>query len=188
VLRVCLLVHVTGAVSVVARYASALANALHHAAAEFPELSLRLLITARRARAFRARHIAVELARGAFANANAGGRRILSQQVQAFGADIDLLHFFEIRRDLSDRELDGMCRGTSILVLPSEYEDFGFTALEATARGCLVPASDIPALREVSGNWALPAPGRRRGCACDAARAFGSKARQPPRAPWHGDG
>ena len=64
----------------------------------------------------------------------------------------------EIRRDVSDREVDSLYRGASALVLPSHYEGFGFTALEAMARGCPVLASDIPALREVSGEgaWLLP--------------------------------
>jgi glycosyltransferase involved in cell wall biosynthesis len=64
----------------------------------------------------------------------------------------------EIRRDVSDRELDGLYRGAAMLVLPSRYEGFGFTALEAMARGCPVLESDIPALREVSGDgaWLLP--------------------------------
>jgi glycosyltransferase involved in cell wall biosynthesis len=64
----------------------------------------------------------------------------------------------EIRPDASDREVDGLYRGAAMLVLPSRYEGFGFTALEAMARGCPVLESDIPALREVSGDgaWLLP--------------------------------
>jgi glycosyltransferase involved in cell wall biosynthesis len=64
----------------------------------------------------------------------------------------------EIRRDASDREVDGLYRGAAMLVLPSRYEGFGFTALEAMARGCPVLESDIPGLREVSGDgaWLLP--------------------------------
>ena len=64
----------------------------------------------------------------------------------------------EIRRDVSDPEVDRLYRGASVLLLPSRYEGFGFTALEAMARDCPVVASDIPALREVSGDgaWLLP--------------------------------
>jgi glycosyltransferase involved in cell wall biosynthesis len=64
----------------------------------------------------------------------------------------------EIRRDVSDLEVDRLYRGASMLLLPSRYEGFGFTALEAMARGCPVLASDIPALREVAddGAWLLP--------------------------------
>jgi len=68
----------------------------------------------------------------------------------------------EIRRDASDSEVDGLYRGASMLVLPSRYEGFGFTALEAMSRGCPVLESDIPALREVSGDgaWLLPVDDR----------------------------
>jgi glycosyltransferase involved in cell wall biosynthesis len=64
----------------------------------------------------------------------------------------------EIRRSASDEEVDALYRGASALVLPSRYEGFGFTPLEAMARGCPVLASDIPALREVSGDGALLLP------------------------------
>jgi glycosyltransferase involved in cell wall biosynthesis len=64
----------------------------------------------------------------------------------------------EIRRGISDGELDRLYRDASVLALPSRYEGFGFTALEAMARGCPVLAGDIPALREVCGDgaWLLP--------------------------------
>jgi glycosyltransferase involved in cell wall biosynthesis len=64
----------------------------------------------------------------------------------------------QILREVSDRELDRLYRGASMLVLPSKYEGFGFTALEAMSRGCPVLASDIPALREISadGAWLIP--------------------------------
>ena len=52
----------------------------------------------------------------------------------------------------------GLYRGASALVLPSLYEGFGFTPLEAMSRGCPVVASDIPAVREVSGDGALLVP------------------------------
>jgi glycosyltransferase involved in cell wall biosynthesis len=57
-----------------------------------------------------------------------------------------------------DRELDRLYRGATALLLPSRYEGFGFTPLEAMARGCPVLASDIPAVREVSGSGALLLP------------------------------
>jgi glycosyltransferase involved in cell wall biosynthesis len=64
----------------------------------------------------------------------------------------------EILRGISDGELDRLYRDASVLALPSRYEGFGFTALEAMARGCPVLAGDIPALREVCGDggWLLP--------------------------------
>ncbi len=64
----------------------------------------------------------------------------------------------EIRRDVGDAELEGLYRGATALMLPSLYEGFGFTSLEAMARGCPVVASDIPALREVSGEGAMLVP------------------------------
>ncbi len=68
----------------------------------------------------------------------------------------------EVRRDVNDDELDRLYRTAAMVVLPSRYEGFGFTALEAMARGCPVLASDIPALREISGDgaWLLPADDR----------------------------
>ena len=64
----------------------------------------------------------------------------------------------ELRSEVSDAELERLYRSAAALVLPSVYEGFGFTALEAMGRGCPVLASDIPALREVSGSGALLLP------------------------------
>lgn len=55
----------------------------------------------------------------------------------------------------SDRDVDRLYRSALALAMPSRYEGFGFTPLEAMARGCPVLASDIPAHREVSGSGAL---------------------------------
>jgi glycosyltransferase involved in cell wall biosynthesis len=63
-------------------------------------------------------------------------------------ADIDLIE----RPD--DTRVDNLYRTATALVLPSTYEGFGFTPLEAMARGCPVVASDIPAIREVAGTGA----------------------------------
>jgi glycosyltransferase involved in cell wall biosynthesis len=60
--------------------------------------------------------------------------------------------------DASDADLDALYRSALALVLPSTYEGFGFTPLEAMARGCPVLASDIPALREISGAGATLLP------------------------------
>lgn len=64
----------------------------------------------------------------------------------------------ELRSGTSDADLDQLYRGARALLLPSLYEGFGFTTLEAMARECAVLASDIPALREVCGDgaWLLP--------------------------------
>jgi glycosyltransferase involved in cell wall biosynthesis len=58
----------------------------------------------------------------------------------------------------SDRDVDALYRSALALVMPSRYEGFGFTPLEAMARACPVLASDIPAHREVSGTGALLVP------------------------------
>jgi glycosyltransferase involved in cell wall biosynthesis len=60
-----------------------------------------------------------------------------------------------LRTGISDAELDELYRGALALALPSLYEGFGFTALEAMGRDCPVLASDIPALREVCGTGAM---------------------------------
>jgi glycosyltransferase involved in cell wall biosynthesis len=64
----------------------------------------------------------------------------------------------ELRHDVGDDELDRLYRQATALVLPSRYEGFALTPLEAMARGCPVLASDIPAVAEVSGDgaWLLP--------------------------------
>jgi glycosyltransferase involved in cell wall biosynthesis len=58
----------------------------------------------------------------------------------------------------SDGDVDRLYRSAIALVMPSIYEGFGFTPLEAMARDCPVLASDIPAIREVSGSGALLVP------------------------------
>jgi glycosyltransferase involved in cell wall biosynthesis len=64
----------------------------------------------------------------------------------------------ELRTQASDAEIEGLYRSATALVLPSTYEGFGFTPLEAMSRDCPVVASDIPAIREVSGEGALLVP------------------------------
>jgi glycosyltransferase involved in cell wall biosynthesis len=113
----------------------------------------------------------------AFAKADLPGRLLLVGQrgerfdeVRRVVEDSPARERIEIRRDVSDRELDRLYRFASMLVLPSRYEGFGFTALEAMARGCPVLASDIPALREVSGEGALLLPLDDLGAWADAMR------------------
>lgn len=64
----------------------------------------------------------------------------------------------EIVEGASDAALDVLYRSATALVLPSRYEGFGFTPLEAMQRGCPVLVSDLPAVREVSGPGALLLP------------------------------
>ena len=61
-------------------------------------------------------------------------------------------------QDAADEDLDGLYRNATALVLPSRYEGFAFTPLEAMARTCPVLASDIPAVREISGGGAMLLP------------------------------
>jgi glycosyltransferase involved in cell wall biosynthesis len=58
----------------------------------------------------------------------------------------------------TDAEIERLYGSAVATVLPSRYEGFGFTPLEAMARDCPVLASDIPAVREVSGDGALLLP------------------------------
>jgi len=64
----------------------------------------------------------------------------------------------DVRFDVEDADLLHLYRSALALLLPSTYEGFGFTALEAMACGCPVLESDIPALREVSGAGAMLLP------------------------------
>jgi glycosyltransferase involved in cell wall biosynthesis len=76
----------------------------------------------------------------------------LREAVAATRTRVQMIH------DADDHELDGLYRGATALLLPSRYEGFAFTPLEAMARGCPVLASDIPAVREISGGGAMLLP------------------------------
>jgi glycosyltransferase involved in cell wall biosynthesis len=82
------------------------------------------------------------------------GSSELQDQIQRSGARDQI----EIVSDASDADLDRLYRSATALMLPSRYEGFGFTPLEAMSRGCPVLASDIPPVREVSGAGALLLP------------------------------
>jgi glycosyltransferase involved in cell wall biosynthesis len=64
----------------------------------------------------------------------------------------------EVLSHADDREIERLYRSATALVLPSRYEGFGFTPLEAMARGCPVLASDIAPIREISSPGALLLP------------------------------
>lgn len=76
----------------------------------------------------------------------------LDAAVRAATRPIRMIH------DASDAELDALYRDAVALLLPSRYEGFAFTPLEAMSRSCPVLASDIPAVREVSGPGAMLLP------------------------------
>lgn len=59
---------------------------------------------------------------------------------------------------LAEEQLTGLVAAAACLVLPSRYEGFGLTPLEALACGTPVVASDLPVLREVLGAAAAFVP------------------------------
>ena len=63
-------------------------------------------------------------------------------------------------RDVSDAQLARLYRHSAALVLPSWYEGFGIPVVEAMACAAPMVLSDIPAFREVAGDYAhFAAPG-----------------------------
>jgi glycosyltransferase involved in cell wall biosynthesis len=58
------------------------------------------------------------------------------------------------RHNVSDQELSSLYQQAAALTFPSTREGFGLPVLEALSMRCPVIASDIPALREVGGNFA----------------------------------
>ena len=59
---------------------------------------------------------------------------------------------------VDDDGLDALYRAAVALALPSRYEGFGFTVVEAMARGCPVVSSDAACLPEVAGGASLLVP------------------------------
>jgi glycosyltransferase involved in cell wall biosynthesis len=63
-------------------------------------------------------------------------------------------------KDISDAQLARLYRQSAALVLPSWYEGFGIPVVEGMACAAPMVLSDIPAFREVAGNYAhFAAPG-----------------------------
>ncbi len=56
---------------------------------------------------------------------------------------------------LAPEDLGAVMHRASIFALPSRYEPFGLTALEAALRGCALVLGDIPSQREVWGDAAV---------------------------------
>ena len=59
---------------------------------------------------------------------------------------------------LTERELASWLARASVYALPTPYEPFGLSALEAGLAGCALVLGDIPSLREVWGHAALFVP------------------------------
>lgn len=62
------------------------------------------------------------------------------------------------RSDVDDDELDAMYRSATCVLVPSLDEGFGLPVVEALARGAVVLASDVGALREVGGDAVIRLP------------------------------
>ncbi len=97
----------------------------------------------------------------AFARADGPGRLVLAGRPgDGYGQLTDEIERspkrdrVELLDGPSDDRLDELYRSATALLLPSRYEGFGFTPLEAMSRGCPVLATDLPAVREVSGEGA----------------------------------
>jgi glycosyltransferase involved in cell wall biosynthesis len=77
---------------------------------------------------------------------------------------------------VDDRELPGLYAGALAFVLPSRYEGFGLTVLEAMACGTPVVTSNVTALPELVGDAGLLAdPGDRTAIADAVERAIGDQ-------------
>jgi glycosyltransferase involved in cell wall biosynthesis len=86
--------------------------------------------------------------------------------------------------EVSDDELAAIYSGAHALVLPSEVEGFGLTAVEALACGTPVVVCDTPALRESLGARATFVARGDMGALIDAAQAAARPAPAPPQWSW----
>ncbi|HYI36330.1 MAG TPA: glycosyltransferase [Thermoleophilaceae bacterium] len=73
---------------------------------------------------------------------------------------------------VSDGRLESLYEGALALVCCSAEEGFGFTPLEALARGCPAVVADLPVLEEVLGEGALRFPGGNARALADALLAL----------------
>ena len=80
------------------------------------------------------------------------GRAAHVHALQERIASLGITGRVEWRRYASDEELPDLYRGARMLVLPSLYEGFGLTALEAMACGTPVVVSNRSSLPEVVGD------------------------------------
>ena len=63
-----------------------------------------------------------------------------------------------VLEDLSDAEIDALYRQAAFFCIPSLYEGFGLSLLEALCNGCPALASDIPCFHEIGGELARYLP------------------------------
>jgi glycosyltransferase involved in cell wall biosynthesis len=77
------------------------------------------------------------------------------QELRALAEQLGVTERVSFPGWLSDAELEGLYRLSSMFVLPSLIEGFGIPVLEAMARGIPVACSNVSALPEVAGEAAL---------------------------------
>lgn len=98
----------------------------------------------------------------------AGPRGWLADEVYRLVRAHDLTGAIGFTGRVSKRRLRALYKAATIVVLPSLYEGFGLTALEAMACGAPVLASGSGAVREVAGDAAVYADARDPGAWTDA--------------------
>jgi glycosyltransferase involved in cell wall biosynthesis len=129
--------------------------------------------------------------KGVFALAEAAARReglplVLAGRIAADAAELAAPGRVILIGRASDEELAALYTAATALVLPSEEEGFGLTAMEALACGTPVAAFAIDTMRELhagSDDVALVEPGDLHGL-LDAAEAFAGKHATAPVRTW----
>lgn len=85
----------------------------------------------------------------------AGRQGWLFEQVQERVAALKLTPFVRFLPEVSEAHLRALYRGAAVFVLPSHYEGFGFTVLEAMASGTPAVVANRASLPEIAGDAAL---------------------------------
>ncbi|MGH9534104.1 MAG: glycosyltransferase family 4 protein [Terriglobales bacterium] len=83
--------------------------------------------------------------------------------------------------ELGPEAMRRLLAGADVFIVPSRYEPFGLSALEAALSGCALLVNDIPSLREV---WGEAAAYFRRNDAAALAQELGSLASDARRRQW----
>jgi glycosyltransferase involved in cell wall biosynthesis len=81
-----------------------------------------------------------------------------AENPQALAASLGIADRVDVRGYASDAQVASLYARASVFVFTSEYEGFGFTPLEAMARGAAVVVADTPLSREIYGEAALTVP------------------------------
>lgn len=84
-----------------------------------------------------------------------GGKDYFYKKLKERVREMDLGNSIKFLGKVGDEELKSLYQNAVALVQPSLMEGFGLPALEAMTNGCIVLASDIPALKEVCGDAAI---------------------------------